>query len=97
MSANGKKRSYLEYTRSGALSIAEAMSYDAEREAGRRHGNASILSTGRAAPDAFTFGLLDFIAKCLVEWYGPEQAQAVLKHYSEVCGRQPDKRKGDTA
>lgn len=87
-------KSYSDHIVTGELSQLDAIKNQSVRN-GAMTGFASVLAShakqGLPA-DAAAFGALDVIAVNLVKWYGPAEAAVVLRHYADVCERQPDPR-----
>lgn len=86
-------RSYLDYIKTGQMTDLQAIKHNTVRSQGRIHIAAALAAHVRDGlpADAAAFGVLDTLAVKLVEWYGPGAAGEVLRHYAEVCERQPAK------
>lgn len=86
-------RSYSDYIKTGQMTDLQAIKHNTVRNGARTHIAATLAAHVRDGwpADAAAFGILDTIAVKLVEWYGPAAAGEVLRHYAEVCERQPAK------
>lgn len=83
-------RSYSDYIKTGQMDQLEAIKHNTVRNQNRVAVAGVLNSHARDGlpADAGAFGMLDTIAVKLVEWYGPEGAGEVLRHYATVCERQ---------
>lgn len=83
-------KSYYDYIKTGQIDPMRAAEMQTGRERSRSLMAGHITAPGLPS-EAMAFGSLDAIAVKFVEWYGPEDAAKVLRHYATVCERQKTK------